>query len=370
VAQTDGTASESSGVRRWLGADWRPVVLVAVVVALAGLGGALLALAVAGEDDHEASCSAVAIARDVLPSVVTVAVTTSEGAGGNGTGAVFRDGGYILTNEHVISAAVNGDATVTVHYSDGETSEATVTGSDFATDLAVLQAADGAEDRPLLAANDSDAALVGEPVFALGAPLGLSNTVTSGIVSALGRYVPVPSRPGGAAHHLLDAIETDAAINPGNSGGPLVNCSGDQIGVNSAISTVPNAQGVGGGGSVGLGFAIPMSVAVPIADQLVETGRAEHPIFGMAAVTVPDESGQVPQGIKVTALETDGPAAQAGLEVGDVIVEIDGDAAQSTEQLVLVSLRHAAGDAIPVTYQRAGQESSAEIVLGPPPPAP
>jgi putative serine protease PepD len=342
-------------------------VLVAVAAVIAGLAGALVTLAVS--DDDGSSCSATVIARDVLPSVVTVVVSTTDGPGGNGTGAVFRDGGYILTNEHVISAAVNGDATVTVHYSNGETSRATVVGSDFATDLAVLKTADGADGRPLLAAGDADAVLVGERVFALGAPLGLSNSVTSGIVSALGRYVPVPAGPRGATHHLLDAIQTDAAINPGNSGGPLVDCSGRQIGVNSAISTVPDAQGVGGGGSVGLGFAIPMSVAVPIADQLIATGRAEHPIFGLGGATVLDEPGGEPRGIKVTTVQPDGPAARAGLEVGDIIVEIDGEPARSTEQLVLVSLRHEAGDSIPITYQRDDQEHSAEITLGPPPDA-
>ena len=336
--------------------------LVAVVAVLAGLVGALLAFAV--QDDDEAACSAVSVAGDVLPSVVTVVVTAPDGTGGNGTGALFRADGYILTNEHVITAAVDGEADVTVRYSDGTTSDATVVGADFATDLAVIQADDGAEDRPLLASGDSDDALVGERVFALGAPLGLSNTVTAGIVSALGRYVPVPADTGRVAH-LLDAIQTDAAINPGNSGGPLVDCSGSQIGVNSAISTVPNQQGVGGGGSVGLGFAIPMSVALPIAEQLIDTGRAEHPVFGFGARTIVDDQGQ-PDGFEIIAVEQGGPAAQAGLVVGDTIIEIDGDPARSTEQLVLTSLRHDAGDTITVTYLRAGEEHTAEITLGAP----
>jgi putative serine protease PepD len=347
-------------VRRWLAERWRLLCLLTVVAVVGGLVGALLALVV---KDDDPTCSAVSVARDVLPSVVTVAVTAADGTSGNGTGAVFKEGGYILTNEHVIASATDGDAEVTVRYSDGTTSVATIVGADFATDLAVIKADDGAEDRPLLDSGDSQAVLVGEPVIALGAPLGLSNTVTAGIVSALGRYVPVPADTGRVAH-LLDAIQTDAAINPGNSGGPLVNCSGDQVGVNSAISTVPNSEGVGGGGSVGLGFAIPMSIALPIADQLIDTGRAAHPVFGLAASTVSGGEGQPAQGIEVTALDPTGPAAQAGLAVGDVIVEIDGRSADSTEQLVLTSLRHDVGDTIAVTYLREGEERTTEITLG------
>ena len=336
---------------------------MAVVAVVAGLLGGLVVLAV---QDDDRSCSAISVARDVLPSVVTVSVTTAEGSGGNGTGALFKDGGYILTNQHVIAAAEAGDANVTVHYSDGTTSAATVIGADFATDLAVIMADDGAEGRPLLEAGDSDDVLVGEPVVALGAPLGLSNTVTAGIVSALGRYVPVPAATGRVAH-LLDSIQTDAAINPGNSGGPLVDCSGAQIGVNSAISTVPDREGVAGGGSVGLGFAIPMSIAEPIAGQLIDTGRADHPVLGLAARTVTDEQGQPTTGLEVTAIVPAGPAARAGLEVGDTIVDLDGSPARNTEQLVLATLRHDIGDTIPITYLRTGEERTTEITLDAPP---
>jgi putative serine protease PepD len=341
---------------------WRLGAFVAVVAVVSGLLGGLVALA-AQDDDR--TCSAISVARDVLPSVVTVSVTTAAGSGGNGTGALFKDGGYILTNQHVIAAAEAGDADVTVHYSDGTTSDATVVGADFATDLAVIKADDGAAGRPLLEPGDSDDVLVGEPVVALGAPLGLSNTVTAGIVSALGRYVPVPAETGRVAH-LLDAIQTDAAINPGNSGGPLVDCSGSQVGVNSAISTVPDREGVAGGGSVGLGFAIPMSVAEPIAEQLIDTGRADHPVLGLAARTVTDGEGQPTTGLEVTAIVPTGPAARAGLEVGDTIVDLDGSPARNTEQLVLASLRHDVGDTIPVTYLRTGEERTTEITLAAP----
>src|SRR5262249_8726718 len=156
---------------------------------------------------------------------------------------------------------------LSVLYSDGTASAATIVGRDPSTDVAVIKAADGGGDRPVIATTPSRGVLVGQPVVALGAPLGLSSTVTSGIVSALDRYVPVPADAGQTAH-LVDAIQTDAAINPGNSGGALVDCAGRMIGMNSAIATVPNEQGVSGGGSVGLGFAIPIDLAIPLADQI------------------------------------------------------------------------------------------------------
>jgi putative serine protease PepD len=341
------------------------VPLVAAVVG--GVVGALLVLLLVHDDDHassagRASCPAVRVADDVLPSVVTVQVVQPDGTGGNGTGSVFRKGGYILTNEHVVTAAVQGGAKVTVHYSDGSSSAASLVGADAPSDLAILKAEDGASGRPVLGYDDSDSARVGQPVVALGAPLGLSNTVTSGIVSALGRYVPVPSSSG-QVHHLLDAIQTDASINPGNSGGPLVDCSGTQVGVNSAISTAPNAQGVPGGGSVGLGFAIPMRVAVPIAGELIDTGRANHPDFGLTARTAANES-QSATAVVVTSVVPGGPADDAGLAAGDVIVEIDGQPAHNTEALVLASLKHDAGDTVEVTYLRDGDRHTTKLVLG------
>jgi putative serine protease PepD len=344
---------------RW----WWPTSVAVAAVLGCAVGGLIV---VASQDDDEpTSCPATAVAADVLPSVVTIVVTETSGGGGNGTGALVRADGYILTNEHVIDAAVSGGATVTVHYSDGDTTPATVVGADFTTDLAVIRAEDGAEGRPLLPKGDSDGTRVGQPVVALGAPLGLSNTVTAGIVSALGRYVPVPAETGRVAH-LLDAIQTDAAINPGNSGGPLVDCDGAQVGVNSAISTVPNSEGVGGGGSVGLGFAIPMSIADPIADELIGTGRVAHPVLGLAARPVGDDPTRPPTGLAVTAVVPGGPADQAGLEVGDVITEIDGQPADSAEQLVLAGLRHSAGDAVTVGYLRDGAERTAEVTLAAP----
>jgi putative serine protease PepD len=337
---------------------WRWPAAVAAAVVLGAVVGAVTTLVL---HDHRAvSCDSTRVARDVLPSVVTVVVAGADGSGGNGTGELIASGGYVLTNEHVVRDAVDGDAAVSVRYSNGDTSAAVIVGADFDTDLAVVRAEDGAEGRPLLDYGDSDDLRVGQPVVALGAPLGWSNTVTAGIVSALGRLVSLPA-PSGEVAHLLDAIQTDAAINPGNSGGPLVNCSGDLVGVNSAISTVPNAEGVAGGGSVGLGFAIPEAVAAPIAEQLMKTGSANHPVLGLAAQQVTGG----PAGLLVTGVQPGGPADEAGIAAGDVITEIDGAAAQNAEQLVLATLRGAPGDTVTLTYLRNGTSHTADVVLAP-----
>ncbi|GIF25862.1 hypothetical protein Ate02nite_85920 [Paractinoplanes tereljensis] len=212
-----------------------------------------------------ATCSAASIAERVLPTVVTLSV-----GGGNGSGEIIRDGGYILTNDHVISPA-GARGAITVLFSDGRTAPATIVGRAPLVDLAVVRV-QTTEKLPLIEVGRSSALRVGQPVVALGAPLGLSGTVTAGIVSALGRDIPVPA-DGGQTAVLPGAVQTDAAINPGNSGGPLVDCDGRLIGVNTAIATVPNADGQAGGGSVGIGFAIPVDAATVVADQLISQGR-------------------------------------------------------------------------------------------------
>jgi putative serine protease PepD len=229
----------------------------------------------------------------------------------------------------------------------------------------VIKADDKAVGRPLSDLGSSADLRVGRPVVALGAPLGLASTVTTGIVSALGRYVPVPNGRG-QVHHLVDAIQTDAAINPGNSGGPLVDCDGAMIGVNSAIATVPNAEGVTGGGSVGLGFAIPVGVAAPIAHELITSGSANHPVIGLAAHVV-EATGSAPAGLLVTDVVSGGPADQAGLRQGDVITKIDGSPAQTTDQLVLATLTHSAGDSLDVSFSRNGTTQDAQLTLAPAP---
>ena len=344
-----------------------------VVVALIGglVGGLVVRLAGASTttthsvtvNGVEATCAAATVAQKVLPSVVTILTRSSQGAQGNGSGEIIRAGGYILTNDHVISSAADGGR-VTVLYSDGTSTPATIVGRDPATDLAVIKASDDADGRPLIAIGESSTVRVGQPVVALGAPLGLSSTVTAGIVSALDRYVPVPAGNGVTAH-LIDAIQTDAAINPGNSGGALVNCSGDLVGVNSAIATVPNEAGHSGGGSVGLGFAIPVDLAEPLAEQLISNGHADHPSFGLQAQTIPNVSGEgaASSGLFVTAVDSGGPAEKAGIRVGDVITKVDGQPAASVAVLEKAALTRQAGDTVSITYTRDGQSATTDVTL-------
>ena len=202
-------------------------------------------------------------------------------------------------------------------------------------------------------------------MVALGAPLGLSSTVTAGIVSALGRALALPADQGQTAH-LVGAVQTDASINPGNSGGPLVDCNGALVGINTAIATVPNAAGEAGGGSVGLGFAIPSDFARPIAEQLIRTGKANHPTFGLQAEPVPTSSvsaSGVPRGLFVASVDAGGPAATAGIQPGDIITEIDGQAATSADQLVVVTLTRRAGDRVNLTYWREGTARTVPVTL-------
>jgi putative serine protease PepD len=351
---------------------------------LAGIGGAALVGAIIGglivwalSDDgatpssaagnsqaagQVAMCAAAPVANQVLPSVVTISARRG-GQAGSGSGQIIREGGYILTNDHVISLAANGGS-VSVLYSDGHSSDAEIIGRDPSTDLAMLKAADASKGYPVIGTGSSAALEVGDPVVALGAPLGLYSTVTSGIVSALDRYVPVPGDD--VTHHLIGAIQTDAAINPGNSGGALVDCSGRLVGVNSAIATVPNAAGVTGGGSVGLGFSIPVDLAMPIADKLIETGQAGHPTTGLQVQELPPEmaraSGTQP-GLFVLAVDPGSPAVKAGLKPGDIITEIDGKPARSSEDIVVATLTRSAGDTLQLTYLRSGETATTTLTL-------
>ena len=201
------------------------------------------------------------------------------------------------------------------------------------------------------------------PWWRLGAPLGLASTVTSGIVSALDRYVPVPVDNGKTAH-LVGAIQTDASINPGNSGGALTNCAGELVGVNTAIATVPGPNGEPGSGSVGLGFAIPVDLAVPIADEIISTGHVNHLTVGMQVQAIPPAASQssgVPPGLFVLSVTPGGPAAQAGIAKGDVVTAIDGQAAVSSEQLTVAELSARSGQTIEVTFERDGSSSTVKL---------
>ena len=213
------------------------------------------------------------IAADALPSVVTIRIKTSDG-NGTGSGFVIDNQGHILTNNHVATAG-GSSGTITVELNNGKTLAATIVGSDASYDLAVLKI--DATDIPPLQFGASKDVVVGDGVIAVGAPLGLDATVTSGIVSALNR----PVTPGdGNDQSFINAIQTDAAINPGNSGGPLLDMNGKVIGVNSAIARIPGST-ADSGGNIGVGFAIPSDQASKTAQQLITTGKADHPALGV-----------------------------------------------------------------------------------------
>ncbi|GJF04296.1 S1C family serine protease [Pseudonocardia sp. D17] len=331
----------------------RPLVLVLSLVLAAVLGGVVGGVVVRATAGPATACDATAVSDAGMPSVVTIVVTTPGGApGGSGSGEIVRSGGYVLTNDHVVSAGAGGGA-VQVRYSTGATSAAQIVGRDPLTDLAVVRAATD-PGLPVISVGRSQDLVVGQPVVALGAPLGLVGTVTAGIVSALDRQMQLPADAGGTAH-LFNAVQTDAAINPGNSGGPLVDCDARLVGINTAIATVPNEAGQSGGGSVGLGFAIGVDAAMPIGDELIRTGSVTHYTVGLTLRVVSpglaDRLG-LPAGLAVVAVAPGSPAAQAGIAVGDVVTEIAGSPAVSADQLTVAELRARAGQPdISLTYR-------------------
>ena len=310
-----------------------------------------------------AVCSVTPVANKVVPSVVTIAAKGPSGAG-TGSGEVIRSDGYILTNNHVISIAATDGGSVEVQFSDGKSSPATITGRDPQTDLAVLKVQNPGKLK-VIALSTSSSLQVGQPVVAIGAPLGLSGTVTSGIVSALNRTVEVPGDDDKSAL-LVGAVQTDAAINPGNSGGALVNCEGQLVGVPSAGASVPSSSGESGGGSIGLGFAIPVDLAKSIADQIISTGHATHTYFGLQTVPIPPAAAAqagVPEGLFVQAVAPGSPAAAAGLRPNDVITSINGKPATSDVQLQELTLTTKPGDTVPIVYQRDGHSAKTTVTL-------
>ncbi|MFZ0530996.1 MAG: trypsin-like peptidase domain-containing protein [Propionicimonas sp.] len=344
--------------RRRPSLNWLELIGVAAAVALAG--GAFGAFSAIKLVPASGTCDAARVAAGALPSVVTVFAGGASGSG-SGSGAIIRADGLVLTNDHVIAAGVEA-GNLEVLLNSGEKLPADLVGTDPITDLALLKIDRNKLPALLLAPREN--LHVGQPVVAIGAPLGLAGSVTSGIVSALNRDVGVP-KAGGGTTVLTGAIQTDAAINPGNSGGPLVTCEGHLAGVNTAISTVAKAGGVAGGGSVGIGFAVPASTAQRIVDELLARGRATHPSIGAATAEVTqdlaDRFGSA-AGLYVQAVTTNGPAEAAGIEPGDVITRIDGDPATSL-RLAWLLVTAEVGDQVPVEYVRDGTSHDAVLTL-------
>ena len=307
------------------------------------------------------------VAAAVLPSVVSV-VSTSSSSEGEGSGVILTQDGYILTNNHVISGATD----LTVRFNDGTTASATVVGADVTGDLAVIKV-DGVTGLTPATLGTSGDIAVGEQVIAIGSPLGLSATVTSGIVSALNRPVrttsetPTDPRTGqstaASGGTVLNAIQTDAAINPGNSGGPLVNMQGQIIGINSAIASLSSSS-TSQSGSIGVGFAIPIDSAARIAQEIMKTGKSSHAVLGASVGDASNGNSVISTGAEIKQVTSGGAAEAAGLQVGDVITKIDGNLIESSDALVATIRSAAPGSQVQVTLLRGTSTQTVAVTLG------
>ncbi len=302
------------------------------------------------------------VAAAVQPSVVSIKVS-GNGESGEGSGVILRSDGHILTNNHVAAVAANG-GTIQVRFSDGKTASASIVGRDPSNDLAVIKA-DGVSGLVPATLGSSTDLHVGDTVLAIGSPLGLEGSVSSGIVSALHRTVDLGGSsgngPGAAAAPaavVTDAIQTDAAINPGNSGGPLVDDSGRVVGINTAIASLGSSGGTGTqSGNIGVGFSIPIDQARTIADQLINGQKPSHAQLGISV------SDATTGGAQVGEVTANGAAAKAGLQTGDVVTEVDGNPVADADALVAVVRSHKPGDKITVVYARNGERRTAQVTL-------
>jgi len=391
------------------------LVAAALIGGIAGIGGSYVGNTAWGGSETSASSDdgsstitvnnpgsvneTTAVATQAMPSTVTITVSSSQ-ASGNGTGIVLSDDGYVLTNTHVVTLGGEiSDGTIRVTGSDGTIYDAEVVGTDPVYDLAVIKLKDASGLTPMEFA-DSDELNVGDTAVALGAPLGLPNTVTTGIVSALDRSIEIQSSaapessdetdsgdseegsspwffdlPGqdesqsqgsGQAETIsLSVIQTDASINPGNSGGPLVNSEGKLIGVNVAIATAGGSSDSSSeSGSVGIGFSIPSNVAKRVADEIIDSGEATHGLLGASVSTSSADSSATVEGATIAEVTDDGAAKAAGLEAGDVVTEFNGKQVRSATDLTAQVRALAGGGEASLTYVRDGESHTADVTLG------
>ena len=298
------------------------------------------------------------VARQVLPSTVQILAQyqgTVDGA--TGSGFVLDTQGHYVTNNHVVADAAENDGPIEVVDQDGNRYDASVVGRSPTYDLAVLYV-EQSPDLPPASLGESQALHVGDSVVAFGSPLGLSSTVTAGIVSALNR--PVTTGDSSNQSSYINAVQTDAAINPGNSGGPLVNLQGQVVGVNSAIATTGGAV-QGEAGNIGVGFAIPIEQVKITADQILRTGEARYPVIGAKVVT---GGTSADKGAEISEVLPDTPAATAGLQEGDVVTELDGVRVIDGISLIVAIRSHRPGDEVDLLLTRGGEEMTISVTLG------
>ncbi|AJC57120.1 trypsin-like peptidase domain-containing protein [Streptomyces sp. 769] len=358
-------------------------VLVAALVA-GGVGGGIGYWAAGRNDSSSTTVSASGdagalnrkptsvsgIAQRALPSVVTIEAQGASGDGGTGTGFVYDKQGHILTNNHVVASAADGGR-LTATFSNGKKYDAEVIGHAQGYDVAVikLKNAAGATLNPLPLGKSANVQ-VGDATIAIGAPFGLSGTVTTGIISAKDRPV-ASSDGGGSSASYMSALQTDASINPGNSGGPLLDAGGNVIGINSAIQSAGNGGGMGGdsgqAGSIGLGFAIPIDQANRVAQDLIKTGQPVYPQIGVQVGMRESGDGatiaQTGTGGSA-AVTAGGPADKAGLKPGDTITKLDDTVIDSGPTLISEIWQHKPGDRVTLTFKRGGKEHTTQVTLG------
>lgn len=384
------------------------VVAAALVGGAAGLGGTYAGLSlwggsnsstVAGPtaitvNDTDDVNDTAAVASKVVPSVVTISATGTS-SGGTGSGVILSKDGYVLTNTHVVTLdGATGDAKISVTTSDGHVYAATVVGTDPTYDLAVIKLENASNLTPIEWA-DSSKLNVGDATTAIGAPLGLPNTVTTGIVSALNRSIQVASsaapkdgseendqaEPGQEGPFRFDfgqgqqsqqtkqtikiaVIQTDAAINPGNSGGALVDDEGKLIGINVAIASAGGSSSGAQSGNIGVGFSIPSDIAKRISQEIIDNGSATHGLLGAAVQDAASIQGATTTGAYIAEATAGGAAQVAGLQKGDVITSFNGVPVTNSIDLTAQVRALAAGAQAKVTYIRNGQEKTVEVTLG------
>ena len=385
-AASKATGADSGTTRRRRGPGWFALVASVLVASLLGAGGAVTAVrymdARGGHASSHSSTAPTAIATGsttktvnsagqapdweavsaaVSNAVVSIAVATDKGEA-LGSGVIFDKEGHIITNNHVVAGA----SKIQVTLADGRVYDAETTGTDPATDLAVIQLKNAPDNLTVAQLGDSDKLATGQDVMAIGNPLGLSSTVTTGIISALDRPVVNSQSEDGSSGSAVytNAIQIDAAINPGNSGGPLFDEKGQVIGITSSIATMSRSSSEGGSGSIGIGFAIPVKLADKVAKQLIKSGTATHAYLGVTLDTAgATADGEKRSGAKITSVESGSPADKAGLKTNDVVIAIDGKTTAQGSALTGYVRQYSANDKVKLTVIRDSKKQDIDVTL-------